>query len=355
MPVSFSFGTQSSETEPYLPVQSYFGNLGRVAEDAGIEENVVLPNEVGARDEDIDVAFWNIEWFNKNVEKKVRGVARFIADMNLDVWALEETSARATKRLVELLADAYGLDFEFAASEPDAPDSKQATTVMWKRATVIGVKEAWPPEIEDVLRLSSQDDLTPLERLEDVEEAVHGKIFDRYPALYHLRARKAPAFDFYLVPLHLKAMPEGSLRRQLACRVLSAAVRRMISQGRDADWVLGGDLNATLGSGDFSPLDGAGLFAISAQDAEAGAISYIKGPKSLIDHVYLSGNMAKRFGPEHFSIVAAEQQIPKYVETISDHRPVMVRLHVGENTEEGVMAGRPRVVPTPDWLKAAMQ
>jgi hypothetical protein len=343
----------TSETEARLPATSYFGNVGR---NADVEENVINPSAVGARDEDLDVAFWNIEWFNTNVDNKVRGVARFVADMNLDVWGLEETSPRATERLVRLLWDAYGLDFDFDSSEPDSPDSKQSTTVMWNRATVGGSKRAWPDEIEQVLRLSSQDDLTPVEELEEIEEAIHGRIFDRYPALFHLSAKKNPSFDFFLVPLHLKAMAEGSLRRQLASRVLAAAVNKMIHDGEDADWILGGDINAPLASGDFDQLSNAGLVAVSKQDAADGAFSYIKGPKSLIDHIYLSPNLAAGFNgadfSQKFSVISAEKEIPDYVDTISDHRPVMLRLHIEEPVEEGVVA--PVSFKTPEWVKRAL-
>lgn len=336
-------------TEAHLPVASYFGNLGRTIPDQLIEENVAVPGEIQARDEDIDVAFWNIEWFNTNVDRKVRGVARFIADMNLDIWALEETSPAATGQLVRLLDEAYGLDFAYGSSEPDAPNSKQSTTVMWNRATVSGGPQAWPPEIEEIIRLTSRDDLSPLEAL---EEAVHGKIFDRYPGLFHLQARANPAFDFYVVPLHLKAMAEGSLRRQLASRVLGAAIKTMIRDGADGDWIVGGDINAPLASGDFAALTAAGLTAVSAQDAADGAISFIEGPLSLIDHIYLSQNLATMFGAEHFTIIAADKEIPNYVETISDHRPVMVRLHIGARadriTGEGPGAAG---VPLPDWLR----
>jgi hypothetical protein len=256
--------------------------------------------------------------------------------------------------LVRLLEEAYGLDFDFDSSEPDAPNGKQSTTVMWNRNAVVGGKKIWPDEIEEVLRLSSQDDLTPLEHLEEIEEAIHGKIFDRYPALFHLGARNNSTFDFFLVPLHLKAMAEGSLRRQLASRVLAAAVNKMIHEGEDADWVLGGDINAPLASGDFDQLANAGLVAVSEDDAKDGAISYIKGPKSLIDHIYLSPNLASRFGEGEFktkfTIISAEKEIPKYTATISDHRPIMLRLHIGTDEEESLTVG----IKTPDWVKKAL-
>ena len=149
------------------------------------------------------------------------------------------------------------------------------------------------------------------------------------------------------MPLHLKAMDEGSLRRRLACRVLAAAMRKMQHDGEDEDWIFGGDLNAPLASGDFDELGNAELTAVSAQDAEDGAISYIKGPKSLIDHIYISKNLSKTFGADHFSIISVEKEIPNYTKTISDHRPVMMRLHVGSDTEESAAP----LLRTPDWIK----
>lgn len=50
---------------------------------------------------------------------------------------------------------------------------------------------------------------------------------------------------------------------------------------------------------------------------------------------------------QQFIIIAADKAIPQYAKTISNHRPVMVRLHVGQPAEEGpARAG----IPTPDWL-----
>jgi len=340
---------QWKEATGLLPIVGYFDAP------AGAEESVMAPGEIKSRDTDLDVAFWNIEWFNKNVDAKVRTVARFIADMNLDVWALEETSPKATERLVRLLEEAYGLDFDFDSSEPNAANAKQSTTVMWNRNTVNGKKLEWPAELDEVIRLSSNGDLSPLERLE-AEEAVHGRIFDRYPGLFHLESVRNPRFQFNLVPLHLKAMAEGSLRRRLASRVLVAIIRVMIERhAADPDWVLGGDLNAEMDSDDFRALDQAGFFAAHADDAESGAISYLKGPKSLIDHVYLSKNLTSQLGEgqvrENFVIVKADAEIPNYIKSVSDHRPVMIRLAIEPGAEEGAM---PSVQKWPGLVQRVM-
>jgi hypothetical protein len=66
------------------------------------------------------------------------------------------------------------------------------------------------------------------------------------------------------------------------------------------------------------------------------------------DHIFLSRNLATKFGAQHFTIVAVDKAIPHYANTISDHRPVMIRLHIATGLEEGVgFAG----IPTPDWLR----
>jgi hypothetical protein len=88
--------------------------------------------------------------------------------------------------------------------------------------------------------------------------------------------------------------------------------------------------------------------AVKACDEADGAISYVSGPRSLIDHIFRSRNLAARFGADQFTIVAVDKVIPRYVDTISNHRPVMIRLHIATGLEEGIgVAG----IPTPDWLR----
>ncbi len=321
----------------------YFGNLGRLMPET------VVSSYVGNA-EDLDLVFWNIEWFNKHVADKIEPVARFIADMNCDIWALSETSPQATGLLVAYLRDHFNLDFAFGASEPNAASGKQSTAVMWNTRTVSGGRVEWPDEIENFLRRTSQEDLSDLPDPQIIGEAVHGKIFNRYPGLFYLESlpgRSEQQINFFLVPLHLKAMDEGSLRRKLASQVLASAVAYMIREGHDADWVLGGDINAPLDSGDFAALDEAGLTPLSAQDAQAGAFSYIKGPKSLIDHIYVSPNLASTNSANDFFIVAAEQTVPHYAKEMSDHRPILMRLHAGSDAIAPQPEGN--IVPLPEW------
>jgi hypothetical protein len=305
----------------------FFGSLGRVEKQEADGLEVVVKSYRG-EDCDIDVGFWNVEWFNRHPEK-TDDIARAIADMNLDIWAFEESSLEAVKNLVDVLASKYGLSFNYAASE-DAPSGKQITTVIWNTKTVTGEAQKWDPAFEPWFNVKSQD----FGKLG--LEAVEGKVFDRYPGLFYFKSipqQISNAIDFYLVPLHLKAGQEGSKRRIMAARILGAAIAKMIKDfGKDTDWVLGGDFNAELATKDFQALMGQNMTAISADDEKEGAFSYLKTPKSMIDHIFLSANLAKTYDSTDFFVVAKEKTVPDYLKKFSDHRPVLARLSLAKGT-----------------------
>lgn len=317
----------------------FFGSLGRMKPQSRAGFETVTDSYYGELS-DVDVGFWNVEWFNKNPDK-VEAVAEAIADLNLDIWAFEEASPSVTEKLVNALALRYGLDYEWSASEPNAPDAKQTTTVIWNKKTVSGKPEQWPDAFNEWFKVDSRD-------FDDLRlEAVEGKVFDRYPGLFYFQCKspnKNKTLDFYLVPLHLKAKEEGSKRRIMAARILAAAIKRMTDEfGKDSDWILGGDFNAELATTDFSALFDA-MVPISAEDETSGAFSYLKGPQSLIDHIFLSANLSKTYGANDFYILAKEKTIPKYLKRLSDHRPVLVRLSLG-STEKLELAGKSQELP----------
>lgn len=305
----------------------YFGTLGREAGEGSVLESVVSRYQGEA--DDVDVGFWNVEWFSNRYKAKSEEVTRIIAELQLDVYALIESSPEATRHLVEVLKSQYGLDFGWAASEPNAPSSKQSTTVIWNKTTIDGERIAWPEDVEEWFRVDSRN-------FDDIQfEAVHGKVFDRYPGLFRFSAKNRPAdapFDFNLVPLHLKAMAEGALRRRMASEILAAAVSRTSKTGDD-DWVIGGDINAELMTGDFEKLT-KDLLAVSASDEAEGAMTYLKSPKSMIDHIFVSPNLARHYGAKDFFLVAPDTTTLDYVQKISDHRPVLMRMSLGRPQAE---------------------
>lgn len=341
-------------------LMGFFGAMGREnpKPETGVE---VVVNRYKGEVDDIDVGFWNVEWFVNEYERKMDDVAKVIVTLNLDVWALEETGAKATEALVNHLKTKYQLDFGCEFSEPNAPADKQTTAVIWNKKNIIGEKKRWHPEVDRWFEVRSTD-------FGDLQlEAEEGKVFDRYPALYYFRTANRSnnvggnggnsnkeEFNFYLVPLHLKAKSEGSKRRRMAAQILGAAVRKMkeLGESKDEDWVLGGDFNASLASQDFQALTGDGFVPVNAEDEKGGAFSYVKGPKSLIDHIYLSPNLSRTYGADDFFIVAADKEFPDYIKNISDHRPVLVRFSLkNASAEASAAAPKPEIASLIEALK----
>lgn len=311
-----------------------FGGLGRRVSVEGTNAYERVVQIYQGNDQDLDIGAWNIEWLSSSYETpgKLRRVAAVITDLNLDIWALSEVSPDAVRALVKTLKDEFKQSYEFGFSEPEASGDKQSTAVIWRPNVVEGQREDWPEEIDNLLRSHSLDDIEL--------EAVHGKVFNRYPGLFRFRTRgTATPLDFFLVPLHLKAKDEGSMRRQLASKLLAYAVERMVSHhGAEKDWILLGDVNAPLASGDFDGLTSKGFVPMSAEDEKAGAITYVKAPyASLIDNIFLSANMAATADANDFFIVAQDKVVDKYVQDISDHRPLALRLSLG-TPQEGAHA-----------------
>ncbi len=315
----------------------YFGGLGReslVADTASALERVVDTYKGEAKD--IDIAFWNVEWFNKYYKQKIAEVAKVIVRMNMDVWVFEESSYVAAKELVTYLKERYDLDYDCDGSQPNASSELQTTTIIWNTKTVEVSKKEWSKRVDKWFQLRSED----IESADDLVleadtmfESVDGKIFDRYPALFYVKSKTGNEFTAYVVPLHLKAKDEGSKRRILASKILSAAISSMIKDSKaDTDWILGGDFNATLASGDFDLLLN-DFTALSAADEGAGEMTYIKGKyKSVIDHIFISPNLQSTTDNEYI-IVAHDKVLPDYL-SISDHRPVLIRISLSNKKKE---------------------
>ena len=231
----------------------FFGTLGPAdgRPESGLEAVV---NTFQGTEQDIDVGFWNVEWLTKHYETKAAAVADVIHEVNLDVWSLEESSPNAAER------GRQGAEGHLRAGlRPRRRRARSAGRQAELHAPLEHRHGRRPARGRGASR--SRPGCGPGARdFDDLGlggfEAVHGKIFDRYPALFKVTTQAAAAggapFEFYLVPVHLKAMAEGSLRRQMASKILAEAVRKKIEDGAAADWVVGGDFNAELDTGDFA-------------------------------------------------------------------------------------------------------
>ena len=306
----------------------FFGMIGRSVTSTESALDRVVDGYKGG-EQDIDIGFWNIEWFANRFQDKIDRVSATIADFSLDIWALIESSPEATDALVKRLKEDFGLVYEAIHSEPEAPSGKQTISVIWNPRTVKGERIPWPEEARELFELHSRNFPAGL-------EAVHGQIFNRRPGLF----RFVPVgLDraFHIVPLHLKARSEGQMRRNMSAKILAYAISILKEpEGGPSDVIIGGDFDAELASRDFEPLSERGLVAIAVNDHKGGAVTYLRDEnRSLTDHVYISPNMDQTIGQGEFFIAAAERPIPEFVTTLSDHRPVLLRVPLPRAPEEG--------------------
>ncbi|MBE9636845.1 trypsin-like peptidase domain-containing protein [Salipiger mangrovisoli] len=299
----------------------FFGTLGREATGESAFERVVDTYRGG--EQDVDVAFWNVAWFSRDVRQKAQGVARVIADLNLDIWVLEDASSEAAQALVAELKRGFQMQFELAVSETDTPDSQHNTAVIWNRMTVQGRRLDWPAEAERILRAGSGPDA----RSETC-------VFTRHPGLFGFSSTLSGTgerFDFLLVPLHLRALTEGAKRRRMATDALAQALMLALAQHGAHDILIGGDTNAGIGAGQMQALRDAGISVHGAADARDGAFTYLRWPQqSHVDSIFASPGMTQAVGSEDFILITADRTFPQFLTQVSDHRPVMVRLSLGE-------------------------
>ncbi|MET0245597.1 MAG: trypsin-like peptidase domain-containing protein [Sphingomonas sp.] len=299
----------------------YFGMLGRPTIPGSGLEKVVAGYKGDASD--IDIGFWNVEWLSARHEERTADVARIFSDLQLDIYSLSRLSPQAADHLARYLAEYYGLDFEWGAAEPDAGAGEPGGIVFWNTTTVKRVAADWPNVVEPWFAVDSRsfDDLGM--------ESAHGRIFNRKPGLFRFRALNRDGvgepFVFNLVPLQMEAAPEGAMRRRMAGRILSAAIAAANEADGACDWIVGGDINAELVTVDLATLAKT-MLSLSAEDEEEGAMIYLKAPQSLIEHIFLSPNLARTYGAKDFFVASIDQETLRHIKKITDHLPILARL-----------------------------
>ena len=161
-------------------------------------------------------------------------------------------------------------------------------------ATAVCELTPWPSGIDDWFRVDSQ-------QFADLRgQASQGPVFDCHPGLFVCRSANrsglADPFRFHLVPVQLRSSRERSARTRMASRILAAAVRQLAQDDR-SDWIFGGDFAGDVATQEFRAIVPNGLVALSAAEADAGAVTYLRSATSLIDHIFLSSNLAGPLAP----------------------------------------------------------
>lgn len=292
------------------PMLGFFDTAGLVGDD-GLE--VEVPDFQGDT-RFADVGFWNIEHFRDDVsDTRLEAVADVVAGLAMDVMGLVEVQAGALDRLVVSLTS-RGYDYGHVVL--DVPGSQDLALL----------------HDRDTTRVELRTDLNERHRERLQARTAAGKTaFPREPLFAKCTVDEGDsAVEFLAIVLHLKAFGDAQSRsrRRLAATKLAEIVEDIRSR-EGLPVVLGGDYNELLTNDVLTPLtDSPDLFALTADDAVSGAISYVGGShRSLIDHVIVSSDV--RLGEisgDDAAIVRLDRSIADFAGRVSDHAPIAFRM-----------------------------
>ncbi len=163
-----------------------------------------------------------------------------------------------------------------------------------------------------------------------MEFASNDWAFPRPMLAARVAAVAAPEHDFELGVVHLKAQldEESTERRRAACLALNTWVGSVQAEKSDDDVVIVGDFNDELTDPEqwnvfgplLAPADG-GFLTLSLE--QGGGYTYIPFD-SFIDHVHVRG--ASLHAASSAEVLALDATVPDYLNTVSDHRPVIATL-----------------------------
>ena len=275
-----------------------------------------------------DIGFWNIEHFNRKVSaRRVAAVADVLEALNMDVMGLVEVEDGALDDLITELQQ-RGLDHQYCLLDMSG---SQDLAVLFDQETT---------QVE--LRMDLND--THRDKL---DERVRGKTaFPRDPLFAKCTVSEGnqTPLSFILIVVHLKAYGDSlsRARRKRASEILAEIIAD-IRDREDIPVILGGDMNEKLNNDVLSALrDSPDLFALTADDANTDAVSYIGGRKrSLIDHVITTRDVkVGDIAGDDAAIVRLDKSVHDFADKVSDHIPVVMRMIYRDDEEP--------VPPTPD-------
>lgn len=252
------------------------------------------PNPIG-KQEYLEMATWNIEWFPKSGSKTINNVKNIIRHAAIDLYAVQEiASISAFNTLLDSLPGWSGV----LSSDTYSSGSYQKTGIIYNSNLI---------SISSVKNIFEHDNYP----------------FPRPPlyAYVEIRDMTGVKYDFNLIVLHLKAFGDSQSenRRREAIIKLEKFVSDEIKNGADKDFVIMGDWNDrvsdTGNSNVFKPfLD---------KSTEYDFIS--KNLTTAIDHIMIAKDSFAEYGEGESNKMDLISDYPDYFQNVSDHLPILAQ------------------------------
>jgi len=255
------------------------------------------------------IGTWNLEWFGAlgRSDDDIRRIATIIRELDLDVVALQEITCECI--LEKLAAE---LQYDYFISPQRVP---QKLALIWD-----------PRRVEKV----------------EFDEKAYADLYkvaatgigyeSRQPLVFRMQIGN---FDFTLMVVHLKAIPESdySVRfRNIQYDAINEWLSKEMSQpGVDRDIIIAGDFNAFRSGISSDRLRSAGYVEFATLDLPKNEYSNIwynrEGNRilSLIDHIAVTPSLRQEEFAEVLPIYDWDEEVGRknYEKHISDHLPLV--------------------------------
>ena len=288
-----------------------------------------------------DIGFWNIEHFNDRVgDARLERVADVLHTLSMDVMGLVEVEEPALQRLKEAMR-ARGDEVDFVlldgAGEQDLAVLFDTDTTAVARADDVTLRH------QSALERTTPDGKTAFPRL---------PLFARCT----VDADEVDPVEFMMIVVHFKAFggAVNQARRRLAADILGTVIEDVRTR-EGIPVVLGGDFNELLTNDVLDGVtDAPDLVALTADDAVAGAVSFIGSRRSLIDHIVVSRDVrTDQIAGDDAAIVRLDKSVADFADLVSDHVPIVFRMIEADGSSAGSdrCTDRPTVIRIPDGVR----
>lgn len=257
----------------------------------------------------IRIGTWNLEWFGAlgRTPEDITRIADIIREQDIDILALEEITCECT---LQALAEELG--YEYYLSSQRVP---QKLALLWRSEAVDEIN--FDTDAYNALRRVAD---TGLDRE------------SRQPLVFRVVAGN---FDFTLVVVHLKAIPE--LERSVEIRnvqydtINAWLAAELSSANAERDIIIAGDFNSYLTGISSARLLQGGHVVFATKDLPESEYSNIWHDRdgnrnlSLIDHIAITPTLKNEefITVEPIPDLDAELGGDDYENHISDHLPVV--------------------------------
>lgn len=310
--------------------------LPRLAQDVGLPPIVA---DTVSKNRTIDITTWNLEWFgwadstrgpfNKNLQRQ--RVRTIMDTIKADIYALQEV---LTDEALASLSDSIVGGYRRIFNSDIPSDQKMAyiynpstVTPVSTGLAVNGGSQAWA---NGRFPLRMTFDIAGGKRM--VVFNIHAKATDSATAQNDYQRRKTDAETFHA---YLRDFYNDS---------------SVVVLGDFNDRLVGTNIDSTLPScyGVFTN-DTQGWKATTLPLEQEGLSSYLGFNRSFIDHIIINRNLVPVYYRAYLE--SPERYLTSYSSTVSDHRPVTLRLWsdgtVGVNEQNVISASAVRVSPNP--------